>query len=401
MIYEDIVQTLENLRKSAGSNYGLARTRALLDALGSPDCRLEIIHVAGTNGKGSVCEYLSRILRCSGVKAGCFRTPAVYSYEEQFCVNCRPLSRRRLGAYLQIAYEKGMSLGATAFEIETCAALYAFAEEGCRWAVIECGLGGLSDATNAIKSKRAAVITGIGLEHTAILGNTLLEISRQKAGIIKDCPSIVTSLADGEVREYFAGLGAVFADGVEDARIDCDGCKFTFGGRKYSLKMRGCVQPYNAALAIKTAAMLGFGYGAIRRGIASARLCGRIEKIKKRGRTFILDGSHNPQSFSALADYIEKYLSRGARIIYGCLSDKDEAGCLEKLRFTENFTAVPCDSYRATPQDAQYEICRRYFPKAEKCASVSEALDKSTEREVVICGSFTLLKEAKKWIEKR
>ena len=148
-----------------GMRFGLERTRALLDKLGSPDKELKVIHVAGSNGKGSVCEYLTQILLSAGFKTGTFTSPEVFSFEEQYRVNGKSsagLTEKYLGE-VNAAADK-MEDKPTAFERQTAAAFLYFAREGCEYAVIECGLGGLTDATNAICGKAMAVITSVSLE---------------------------------------------------------------------------------------------------------------------------------------------------------------------------------------------------------------------------------------------
>ena len=170
--------------QSLGMRFGLERTRALLDKLGSPDKELKVIHVAGSNGKGSVCEYLTQILLSAGFKTGTFTSPEVFSFEEQYRVNGKSsagLTEKYLGE-VNAAADK-MEDKPTAFERQTAAAFLYFFREGCEYAVIECGLGGLTDATNAICGKAMAVITSVSLEHTAVLGNTLTEIARHKAAV--------------------------------------------------------------------------------------------------------------------------------------------------------------------------------------------------------------------------
>lgn len=400
MFYRDIVTRLEKLREVKGSDFGLSRTRALLNALGSPDGKLKIIHIAGTNGKGSVTEYISQILKAAGKKAGAFRTPAVYDYREQFCVDCAPLSYKTLKPVLSRAYELGLTLGATAFETETAAALSAFCSEGCEYAVVECGLGGLYDATNAIDKKILAVITSIALEHTAVLGGTIPEICRHKGGIIKDCPVVAAGNLCPEAREYFKEKGAVFAEEIEN--IDPRG-KFTYRGEEYEISLYGTAQCYNAAIAIECALLLNIPQSAIRAGLKNANIRGRTERISKGGVTYVLDGSHNPQSFAPLAELLQReYGAKERTVIYGCLSDKDAENCVKALvNCCEHFFAVSPKSYRAMQKNAIYNASLKYFPAAKLFEDLPSALGAAAGEVVAVCGSFTLLKEAYKWIEKK
>lgn len=379
---EEIFEKI-NLMRPGGFNFGIGRTRAILDGLESPDKSLKIVHIAGTNGKGSSAEYLTQILIAAGKKTGTFTSPEVYNYFEQFRINAKPVEENLLAGCFTRAYEKGCVLGATPFEIETAGALLAFAERGCEYAVIECGLGGLTDATNAVDKKEVAVITSISLEHTAYLGDTVEKICAQKAGIIKDCPVVVSSLQPAEAMEYFKNLGAVFAP-------PCG----------YKLKMRGEAQPYNAGVAEAAAEILGIEKEYIKSGIETACLAGRLEVIKT-DKTYILDGAHNPQSFENLKCYLQNSGARGNTLIYGCFSDKDADRCLEIIKdCADCVIAVKPDSYRAMDGDKIFSLCKKHFKKAERADGVCAALEKAAGATVTVCGSFTLLKDAKEWILK-
>lgn len=380
--------------------FGTRVTRALWDRLSSPDKKLKIIHVAGSNGKGSVCEYLTRILIAAGRRVGTFTSPAVYDYCEQFKTDGKPLQREVIEKYISKVLAASDGLSPTAFEIETAAALLAFYEEGCEYAVLECGLGGLTDATNAVEDKAVAVINSVTLEHTAYLGKTVTEICAQKAGIIRGCPAVINPLQNKEAENYFKALGATFADLPENMQYGEVTC-FLCGGKKYTTAMRGQAQPYNAATAIKAALILGVDERAISEGIAKANLAGRIEVIRA-GAEYVLDGAHNPAAFDPLCNFLKTRNPKDITVIYGSLSDKDIDGCLSKLSaVTDNVTAVPCDSPRARPLSQTESACRKYFKNVNTAASVSLALENTHTQTVAVCGSFTLLKEAKLWIEKR
>ena len=371
------------------TQFSFVPTRAILDALGSPDNNLKIIHIAGTNGKGSTAEFFTRILTAAGKNVGTFTSPQVYSYYDQFRVDGKQLPPEKFDGYRAQAVCRAS--GASEFEIDTAAALFAFFKEGCEYAVIECGMGGLNDATNAVYKKELAVITSISKEHTEYLGNTLKEICTQKAGIIKSCPAIINAHQCEEVKKFFKGH--VFADKIEEVY---DG-GFIYDGKRFALSAVGCLQPYNAACAIEGARLLGISEDAIYNGIKLAKPRGRIEKFEALGRTYILDGAHNPAAFEPLA----KYLINGKRtIIFGCLKDKDIDGNLSHLTADE-IIAVKCPSPRARSAEEVAAHSRKFFKNVKMTESVTEALNIADSEEVVVCGSFTLLREALEWIEKR
>ncbi|MDE7439457.1 MAG: hypothetical protein K2N23_03010 [Clostridia bacterium] len=372
--------------------FSTAPTRNILDKLGCPDEKLKIIHIAGTNGKGSTAEFFTRILIAVGKKVGTFTSPEVYSFYDQFKIDGEPVTCEVFDKYR--AQAVCFADGASEFEIITAAAISAFAGEGCEWAVIECGMGGLNDATNAIAKKELAVITSISLEHTAFLGNTVKEICFQKAGIIKNCPAIINAHQSEEAREFFKGYK--FADKIDGI---FDG-GFIYGGKEFTLNAFGCLQPHNAACAIEGARILKIDEAAIYEGIKNCYPRGRLEKFIIDGREYILDGAHNPAAFEPLKEYL---FSRDCKrtVIFGCLNDKDIDGNLANICANE-IIAVACPGPRARTLEETYAHCRKQFGKrARKAKSLAEALDTADGEIVAVCGSFTLLKEAYAWIEKR
>lgn len=379
---EDVFDKIKSMRRSA-YNFGTERARKILDRLGAPDKKLKTAHIAGTNGKGSTAEYLTEILIAAGKKTGTFTSPEVYGYSEQFRVNGAEIEKKLLTGCFERSYEAGKPLCATAFEIETAGAILAFCESGCEYAVLECGLGGLSDATNAVYKKEVAIITSISLEHTEYLGDTVEKICAQKAGIIRGCPAVVCSLQPEKAQNYFKKLGVKFAP-------PCG----------YRLKMNGAAQPYNAGAAAAAAEILGIEQRYIKRGIETACLPGRLEVIKT-GRTYILDGAHNPQSFENLKGFLANYDPDDVTVVFGCLSDKDADKCLETIKnCADCAVAVAPDSYRAMDAEKIFSLCKKYFKRACRADGVSAALDAVKSGTAVICGSFTLLKQAKERILK-
>lgn len=399
----DIVRQLQAAAKD-GSKFGVGRTRALLDALSSPDKKLKIVHIAGSNGKGSTAAYISHALKVAGKKVGTFTSPAVYSYEEQFCIDCFPMDREIISEYLGAAKKAAEKFAdePTAFETETAAALYAFYKEGCEYAVVECGLGGRDDATNAVSRKSVAVITSIGLEHMAVLGCTLTDICAAKSGIINNCPAVVSALQEKETIDFFKDRSVIFAGGgLKILSATANGQVFEYDGGVYKISMHGSAQCYNAATAIETCKILGLDVSDIKRGLAETVLAGRCEIIKKRDTVYILDGAHNPSAFPSLLETL-KLMPEPKRLIFGCLSDKDVK---EVARVLGNSfgTAVLLspDSYRAMDSDKMAGAFQGEIDDIKTARSVSGALECTGGGTVVVCGSFTLLKEAKEWIEKR
>lgn len=379
-------------------NFGLKRIRGLLDRLGSPDVGLKIAHIAGTNGKGSVAEYLTQMLVASGKRVGTFTSPAVINVNEQVRIDGKPLEGTALASYMERAF--ALRADCTAFEVLTAAAFLAFKEQDCEYAVIECGLGGSGDATNAIKHKEVAIITSIGLEHTAVLGDSIEQICAQKAGIVNSCPLVVSSLQTSKATEFFKGMGAIFAI-VSDIEVNADGTSFTYGGKRYKSPLNGRVQAYNAATAIEAAHVLKLSENAIKEGISSAKISGRLQVMSGINSTFIIDGAHNPQAIAALADFIRERNYRDVKAVFGCFKDKDVNEILRILSgVLQSVVAVEPASDRAMKIDDIIKACKKYFVNVDSADSVESALSRLNGT-IVVCGSFTLAKEALKWIEKR
>ena len=269
MFYEEAVDYIRRI-ESDGSDYGLERERELLDAMGSPDRSFGIVHVAGTNGKGSVCAMLTSVFVAAGYRTGTYNSPSVLRYNERFLLDGVPFSDDKVSAYMTavrdaVLRERGLRSSApdgegraramkefrpTAFEQETALALSAFAAEGCDLAVLETGLGGRWDATNAVSDKLLAVIAKIGLDHCALLGDTLGEIAAEKAAIIKG--EAVTCPQEREAAEVLYPLARVSGVPRLISRSPA-GQRFEYKGEEYLIRLLGEHQLLNAALAIEAA----------------------------------------------------------------------------------------------------------------------------------------------------
>ncbi|MGN0817484.1 MAG: bifunctional folylpolyglutamate synthase/dihydrofolate synthase [Candidatus Coproplasma sp.] len=397
--------TIERVKsqEKSGSKFGIGRTQALLEMCGFPEKKLKIIHVAGTNGKGSVCEYLTRILLCAGKRVGTFTSPEVFSYNEKFRLDGEPASDTIIARYIDRINSLSAYLSdrPSAFETETAAAILMFAEEGCEYAVIECGLGGLNDATNAVCRKEIAVITSVSLEHTAVLGDTVEEICAQKAGIIKDCPLVAPcTLAEGAKR-YLEKFNPTYAgQNLKIIGSDENGQRFSYRGWLYQINMLGEAQAYNAAVAIECANLIKLPKDAIERGLAQARLDGRVQIVKTNSAKYILDGSHNPESFTPLIQTL-KLFSGKKSLIFGCLSDKDVSSAAARLTSCfEQAVLVSPESYRAMEMQKMVCAFEPHIKDVTQADSVSAAMRAAKYPVVVVCGTFTILKEAEKWIER-
>lgn len=415
MFYDE---SLDYIRKvgGGGSRYGLERTRKLLDRLGAPDSGMKIVHVAGTNGKGSVCAMLSSVLTAAGYKTGVYNSPAVLCYNEHFLIDGKALTDDKVACCMSRVRtaSEGEEDVPTAFEQETALALLAFNEEKCDVCVLEAGLGGASDATNAVREKTLAVITKIGLDHCALLGNTLAEIAAQKAGIIKG-DAVTCPQEDGA-----AGVLYPLCRVCKEAKLSertTAGQKFVIDGKEYATGLLGDHQLVNAALVVEAVeALRGKGFDisdeALHKGLKNAVWHARFEVLTTEnvaqspydiaipcGKTVVLDGAHNPQGAAALADTL-RALFAGRRIaaVTGVLADKDYAGvmCAVLPLASRVFVLTP-PSARALDAEVLEECCKAVTDApVSVCGGVKEGVRAALNTDCDVCvvfGSLTLFEE--------
>ncbi|HET6761754.1 MAG TPA: folylpolyglutamate synthase/dihydrofolate synthase family protein, partial [Gemmatimonadaceae bacterium] len=295
-------------RTTSGIKPGLERTEALLAKLGSPHRELSAVHVAGTNGKGSVVATAEALLRSTGLKVGRFTSPHLIDFRERITIDGKPITEDAVLEFLERWISPAEEIGATFFEVTTALAFDWFAKQNVDIAVIETGLGGRLDSTNVV-SPRVATVTSIGLDHTDLLGDTLEAIAREKAGIFKRGIPAVIGEQSAQIRSVLEDCalrsGAqpiVVMDEeyrIEDVEISWRGTGFTLrrGARRQRLKtpLIGAYQARNTAIAIATVASLGENYlppaDETSSALAKVSLPGRFQ----RHGTFVFDVAHNPE----------------------------------------------------------------------------------------------------------
>ncbi len=347
------------------SGAGLFAFNELLARLGNPQQNYKIIHVAGTNGKGTVCTLLAHTLACAGYKAGLFVSPHLQSPTERIQINGQAISAQDFKQAVQTvlaAQENPLNL----FELLTAAALVYFAQQRVQYVVLEVGLGGKKDPTNVCVPV-LCVITSVGLDHTHILGNTLAQIAAQKAGIIKPGVPVLcgampdeaaavmkqaaedqkTSLTCVQEGEPFYGYAYDFVNGFTVLR--------TANQTEWKLHLLGEKQPQNACLVYRAARQLGITDQAIQTAFETVRLPGRFECIKRGDTTFVLDGAHNPQAVENLLAFWQKtpYASQKSALLCGFMKDKDFKQMLEMLppHFARVIVTVPPSPRGAKAED--------------------------------------------------
>ena len=368
---ETIEETLQYLQFDnwAQSAPGLARSRELLGLLGDPQKKLKFVHIAGTNGKGSTAAMLAAVLQSAGYRTGLYTSPHLLRFHERMRVNGEEIDDKSLITLTNTVRRAAAQMREmpTGFEIMTAIAFLYFVQERCDIVSLEVGLGGRIDSTNAIPAPEVCVVMNIGLEHTAILGDTLEKIAAEKCGIIKRGAHAVlfgqTEGVEAVAREKCTQEGVALTvtaqEKLERISSSLDGQVFKYRGRgPYHLRLLGEYQLLNALTVIDTCtALRSRGWEkltdeAIDSGLSAARWPGRLELLR-RSPDFIVDGAHNPQCVDALMDSLAALYS-GKKLIFltGVLRDKDWQQMLRRaLPLAKAFVVITPPSARALDEN--------------------------------------------------
>ncbi len=391
---------------------GLERIGALLTLLGEPHKKLKYVHVAGTNGKGSVSAYMASILEDAGYKVGKYISPNLIKVNERISVNGRDIEDERLNEILDKIsaltkeVERATGIAPTQFEIWTAAAFVYFSEQACDYVVLEVGLGGEFDATNIIEANEIAIITRLGIDHTQYLGDSIEKIAEAKAGIIKaksatgkvvTVPQDVKALAVLKSRAEAMGCELMVAEPEPQGTV---GCLETFslcGIDNIKCGIAGYHQIENASLAVMAAKVLGIDEKYILSGVARAKNPARFELIREEP-TVIFDGGHNENGIEALTASLDRYYHDVPKtVIFACMRDKEIAKSLEKLNTgaTEFVFTTVKDNPRASGAEelakraAELGFSGKSFEDIKEAYEYALSLGKLT----VICGSLYLYKD--------
>ncbi len=434
MTYEEAMSFIKEAEK-LGSIPGLKTITDLLDRLGNPQDRLRVVHVAGTNGKGSTIAFLSGILAAAGYRAGIYISPSVFSYREKFQIIHGIADSSAEGAaklYKEFISEKDLCKALdeiksvceemvrdgqahpTSFEIETAMIFLYMDWEQVDFLILETGMGGRLDATNVISSPVCSVITHISYDHMHFLGNTLEQIANEKAGIMKRNSCTVTCNQEPEVLKVLGsragelGISMTIADGAKaaDIRYSQECTTFSYpsdgGMERYQIGQLGNYQVENAVLALETARkmdMLGYPVPAeaIKKGLMLARWKGRFEHIAKSPDIYV-DGAHNMDGAVRLQESIEIYFTnRRLVFIIGILADKDYKGILHILApLADTIITLTPDNHRALPSDKLAKEARAYCGRVFDEGDIEKALERACEEagleDVIIAfGSLSFL----------
>jgi dihydrofolate synthase/folylpolyglutamate synthase len=368
MDYEALVEAISGSRRF-GRAPGIECSRAMLELLGSPQRDLSFVHIAGTNGKGSVAAFLSRICQEAGIEAGLFTSPHLQDFTERIRIGQEQIPKEKALELGRVVWKANHRLMAatgsnlTMFDYCLAMAFLYYKERKVPLVILETGMGGRLDSTNCIPAPLVSVITGIGLEHTQYLGNTIREIAGEKAGILKLGTQAVLMDQSREALDVLTGqcekLGIHY---VVSTAVDEHGY---YANAYYEIGMLGGYQRKNAAAAIEAATLLnrrGFDIPlqALQDGIKNARWPGRMELVSRRPWV-LLDGAHNVHGMQALTDSLRE-LWGGEQFIFfmGVMADKDYGAMIDQVLplAKEIYTLTPA-SDRALPAEQLCQQIRR------------------------------------------
>ena len=427
------ISLIEELKKR-GSVPGLDAIEGLLEELGHPEDNLKIVHIAGTNGKGSIFAYLSSILIAAGFKVGRYISPTISCYEERFQINGKYITKDKLARLYNIVEEamkreeEKTGLKPTLFEVETAISFLYFKEEEVDYALIEVGMGGRMDATNVIRHPELTVISSISYDHQVFLGDTLEEIAWQKAGIIKEsCPVVLSENSDEVCKVIEQEATKKKVKCIEIKPTDYEvlsetpyGSTFLWKEQRYETKLPGRHQVSNAVTALAASEYLfrkDYEKNNARKAIAKKldemnvksaqqggiiRTCwpGRLEVLKKEP-LFYRDGAHNPDGAKKLAAFLQKYFTN-KKIIYimGVLKDKEYKKMLRYLMpmAKEVYVFKPNNERGLSAQilaDTIKEVADVSVTiESDVNAAVFRALDTAKPDDVLVaCGSLSFMEE--------
>ena len=368
----------ERLRQR-GSKPGLERIRAFLDALGNPGEELQVIHIAGTNGKGSTMAYLESALMEGGYTVGCYSSPPVFAPFEHIRINREMIPQEIYDSHI-LNYADLMPEDITLFEAETGLALRYFADQKTDYAIIECGMGGRADATNIFTKPLCTVLTSISLDHQQFLGDTVEAITREKCGILREGVPCVSYGLTEQIQESAKEIGArlIVPDLSELEVLSSEEIgkeRFSYEGETYEIPLAGTHQIRNALTALEVLRVVGIKPEVIKAGLAHAQWPGRLEILRK-DPLFLRDGAHNPDGARALAEVLSKHFTN-RRILYiiGVLRDKDYPSMLASLLplSAKVFCITVPETERALPAEELLAEVRKYDVEAVIASSPEEA----------------------------
>lgn len=374
----------------------LDRIKTVLAKLGNPQNEIKAIHIAGTNGKGSVSAMLASAFKEAGYKTGLFISPYIIEFTERIQINGEYIEKNALCEYAKKVKDTDVAL--TEFEFITALAFLYFAEQKIDILICETGLGGRLDATNSLENKLATVITKIGLDHTAILGDTIEKIAAEKCGILRDCSTVSSPCQSNEALAVIKqnAKKLIVPEFSEAQILKSDiGNTFIYKGEKYKIGLSGDYQIENALIVIETVKNSGYNipYNIIYKGLEKAFFPARMEIISE-NPLVVLDGAHNPDGAAVLSNELKKHNGNVTAII-GMMKDKDCDKFLKTtLEFCKNAIAVEVSGM---PRSLKAEQLKEKAEKYCNCIiaedyanAIRKAIELSGDEPIFVFGSLYL-----------
>ena len=382
----------------------LDRIKAVCKILGDPQNAFKSIHIAGTNGKGSTAMMLTNILINNGLRVGSFVSPFVVNFNERIQINGEYISDDDLAEYSEKVKNTGVELNE--FEFITAVGFCFFKDKKIDVAVIETGLGGRLDATNVLKNVAVSVITKIGLDHTAVLGETIEKIAGEKCGIIKPHTPVITvpdqdKTAISVINNHTKNL--VVPEMPKIRYADINGSEFVYKGEEYRLSLLGVHQIYNAVAVIEAVKVLlpDISHKTVFDALNAAEFPARLETVSK-SPLVIIDGAHNPDGAAALSGFLKR-TGQKVTLILAMMKDKNSREFVRIMAENcESIIVTEIDHPRCMPAEMLYEIAREYHKNTDFSRDISTALKKAeaTQNPVLVTGSLYLASAVRKFYKK-
>lgn len=379
--YEGIVSYMNSLEFS-GMKLGIDRIKKALELFGSPEKKLKIIHITGTNGKGSVAAMTSSVLMQAGYRVGMYTSPHLVDVSERIQVNCENISEEE---FRQIFIEAKSKLAElTFFEILTLMAVLHFVKKKVDYAIFEVGLGGTYDATN-FDTTYMSVVTKISLDHLDVLGKTVDEIAKDKSGIIKQGQTVFTTSANTEVMSIIKQAAA-----AKKAKL------VIASDTDYPIALKGQFQKQNAGIVVELTRALGVKEDVIKRGLLAAKWPGRVEYLEK---NILLDSAHNPGGITALVEYVKTLKYGKLIIVFAVSKNKDYERMLKLLPKYDALIFTQSSVARRLPLEE--------IPPELECVKIRDPVDALKHAKslagakdlILVCGSIFLIGDIKREIE--
>ncbi|MBD5096616.1 MAG: bifunctional folylpolyglutamate synthase/dihydrofolate synthase [Lachnospiraceae bacterium] len=423
MDFTQAMQYIEEKNK-LGQRPGLERIKELLLRLGNPQDKIKCLHIAGTNGKGSIFAFMQDLLMEAGCSVGRYISPTIFCYLERFQINGKYIDEDAFARAITRVAEKAKDMekdgymSPTAFEIETAVAFLLFLEAKVDFSLVECGMGGLMDGTNVISNPYMTIMAQISRDHMQFLGDTLSKIAYQKAGIIKKNGICVCAPQADEVKavikntceEKNTRLYCVNSSDINIVDTDIEGSRFLYKGEEYFISMPGDFQIINAVTAIEAAMQIGNRTEAdknvnmkainpdiIRKAISGTKWLGRFTVVRKNPYV-IVDGAHNEAAWISLKNSLHKYFTNHKFIyIIGVLRDKEYHKMVDIIHDTMKYAVtVTPDNARGLENTVLSELIAAKGVETVTADNNRDAMEKaltkaSEDDVIVVCGSLSFI----------